>query len=407
MKSVAFVAPLFRKATNRFLRAFAGLPDVRVGVISQEPIDRLDPALRRGIVAHARISDPMSGADIARGCRELRRDLGPLDGVFGHLEQLQIPLAEAREIEDIPGMRPAVAYNFRDKTAMKAALRKAGVPVARSRRLTSERDLWAFVEEVGFPVVVKPAAGLGAKATFRVRHAGDLRAAMSQIHPTEADPWQAEEFVTGRENTCETVSIRGKPVWRSGTHYLNPPLEVLENAWMQYCIVLPREEEDPDFRSFDRINTVALSALGMGTGLSHMEWFRRHDGAAVVNEVGARPPGVMIMPMMSRAHEVDMVAKWAELMVFERWEVPERRHAAGVAFFRGQGPGDRVVAVRGLAEAHEEVGAIVVDRKLPVVGQPRGEGYEGEGWALVVAERTSDVVHALRRLVQLVRVDLG
>ena len=39
------------------------------------------------------------------------------------------------------------------------------------------------------------------------------------------------------------------------------------------------------------LNARALAALGMGTGLSHMEWFLRKDGSPVVSEVGARPPG--------------------------------------------------------------------------------------------------------------------
>ena len=38
----------------------------------------------------------------------------------------------------------------------------------------------------------------------------------------------------------------------------------------------------------------ALGALGMGTGLTHMEWFLRADGSAIVSEVGARPPGVLL-----------------------------------------------------------------------------------------------------------------
>jgi hypothetical protein len=53
------------------------------------------------------------------------------------------------------------------------------------------------------------------------------------------------------------------------------------------------------------------AALGIETGMSHMEWFLRADGSPIVSEVGARPPGVHLMPMMGMAHEVDMWAKWA------------------------------------------------------------------------------------------------
>ena len=49
----------------------------------------------------------------------------------------------------------------------------------------------------------------------------------------------------------------------------------------------------------------ALAALGMGTGLSHTEWFRRADGSIAISEVGARPPGAQFTTLMSYAHDVD------------------------------------------------------------------------------------------------------
>ena len=60
--------------------------------------------------------------------------------------------------------------------------------------------------------------------------------------------------------TCETVSIHGKPVWRSGTRYFPTPLEVLETPWVQYCVLLPREIESP-WTDFAPINAAALAAL--------------------------------------------------------------------------------------------------------------------------------------------------
>ena len=127
-----------------------------------------------------------------------------------------------------------------------------------------------------------------------------------------------------REHTCETVMVGGRAVWHSGTHYMNPPLEILENPWMQYCVVLPREEP-PEFQRFLPINDRALSALGLETGLSHMEWFSRKDGSPVIGEVGARPPGANITPMMSTAYDTDMVRNWVELMVFGTFDPPVRK----------------------------------------------------------------------------------
>nr|WP_255216338.1 ATP-grasp domain-containing protein [Pseudenhygromyxa sp. WMMC2535] len=291
---------------------------------------------------------------------------------------------------------------------MKSVLREAGVPVAQSALATSAEALRAFAEKVGYPIVVKPPAGLGSKATFRVTSDEQLRGLFALgLSPSPTQPAQAEEFVVGREFTCETVAIAGKPVWRCGTRYYPGPLEVLENPWMQYVVLLPREYEDPTWRDFDPVNDAALSALGVGTALTHMEWFQRSDGSMLVSEVGARPPGVHIMPMMSLAHETDMIADWAELMSFERFEPKVRKWAAGTAFFRGQGRGDRVVELRGWDEVRERLGDALVEAQLPKVGQPRASSYEGEGWAIIRHESTEGATELLREMISRVRVVLG
>jgi hypothetical protein len=404
MRSIVFVAPYFREGSNRFLEAFAKLDGIRLGVLSLEPADHIPPALRRRIDAHWQIGDVSNPDDLVKGCHGLSRTIGRIDRLIAYLEELQIPVADARQRMGIDGMHGESARNFREKARMKAVLREAGVSVARSRLLTSQYEVEKFVAEVGFPIVLKPPAGLGSRATFRVKSQSELKVAMARLAPSMSAPYQAEEFVTGRENTCETVTINGQHVWRSGTHYLPGPLEVLENPWMQYCVLLPREANDPEFRRFDAVNGRALDALGMRSGLSHMEWFLRRDGTPMVNEVGARPPGAGIMPLMSYAHNCDMWAKWAELMAFDRFTPPTRKLATGVAFFRGQGRG-RVSKVTGLDAAQSEVGSLVVDRRLPVVGQSKSTSYEGEGWAVVAHENTQVVMRALKRLVELVKVE--
>lgn len=407
MKPIALVAPFFMDNTLRYVQALAELPNVRAAVISQDPAEKLPKTLRQRISAHYRVDNCLDGHSLARAAKAISGYIGPLEGLLGVLEQLQLPVAQARDIARIPGMSLAIARNFRDKTQMKNVLRAAGLPCARHARIESTDDLHRFVDIVGYPIIVKPIDGLGSRGTYRIRNGAELAAAAQALSPGVSSPLQAEEFVTGRENTFETVTIRGKHVWHSGTRYLPGPLEVLENPWIQYCVLLPRETDDPEFRSFLPTNTAALSALGMETGLSHMEWFVRPDNKPVISEVGARPPGVNIMALNAISHETDMVRAWVKLMVNEEFDPPTRKYASGCAFFRGQGPGSKVVAIHGLDQAQAEVGHLVVDRSLPSPGQPRQPGYEGEGWAIVRHESTEVVYEALRKLVSYVRIEVG
>ncbi len=406
-RHVLYVAPYFTANISRCLDALCNLEGVTTGVISVEPEARLPERFRGRLAGHYQVADCLDAEQLVAAGRAFQKHWGKVDRLLGFLEQMQHPIAVARDRLGIEGMGEATALNFREKNRMKQVLRDAGLPVARQALLRSAEDARRFVGEVGYPIVIKPPAGLGARGTMRVGDDDELWAALGALVVTPSNPAQAEAFVSGEEHTFETVTIGGKAVWHSSSYYLPGPLQVLESSWMQYCVLLPREQLQPHAEAFRPTNVAALRALGIETGLSHMEWFLREDGSATISEVGARPPGVHLMPMMGLAHEVDLWARWVELMVFDRWDVPERKWALGAAFFRGQGAGTEVRAVEGVAQAQERSGKYIVESKLPRVGQARAQGYEGEGYAIVKAATTPEVVEALRGLVTSIRVVLG
>ena len=401
MRHVVVVAPYFGGNMLHLLRALASL-EVKLGIITHEPRERV-PAFVRD-AAHYQVGNALDAHQLTVAARAFQKEWGHVDRLVGYLEPLQVPLGDARDACGIEGISGAVARNFRDKNRMKGVLRDAGLPVARQALVHGADDALRFVGEVGYPIVMKPLDGAGAKSTYRVRHESDLYRVLHQLMPSQARPVQAEEFVTGQEHTYETVCIDGKPVWSSSTDYLPGPLAVLENDWMQYCVLLSREVS-AHVQGFEAMNHAALKALGLRTGLSHMEWFRRANGGVTIGEVGARPPGVNIMALNGLVYGVDFWAKWAELQAFDRWTVPaERQAAAGCAFLRAQGPGRTVQAVQRRAEVERAIGDRIAMARWPQPGQPRSSHYEGEGFVIVTHETTAGVVDALEQLVKTVRV---
>jgi formate-dependent phosphoribosylglycinamide formyltransferase (GAR transformylase) len=406
MHFVIFAAPVFTDNAHRFIQATVGQPGVRVAVISQEPQEHLAARLRERIVGHWKVEDIFDPVQLAQAARTLSGHFGPIHRFYGAYEQLQVPLAEAREMLGVEGMSAEAARNFRDKSRMKNVLRAAGVPCARHGLAHDEGEGWGFVEEVGFPVVLKPPAGAGAQSTFRVDNREAFAEALSISAPSPGQPVLIEEFITGEEHSLETISIGGRAVWHSLTHYYPTPLEVLRNPWIQWCLLLPREIDGPQYDDIRHAAGRTLEALGMDTGLTHMEWFRRRDGSVAISEVGARPPGAQITTLVSRAHDIDFLHDWARVMIYGEFEPPERRYAAGAAFLRGQGSG-RVVAIHGLEQAGKELGELVTDVMLPVVGQTPTGSYEGEGYVLLRHPETEVVKQALQHLVSIIRVELG
>ncbi len=406
MRSVVFVAPFFAETTLRFVDAVADLDGVRLGLISQDPLERLPGRLRSKLAGHWRIDDGLDPAQIAEAVRQLGRQTGRCRRLLGALEQLQLPLAQVREALGIPGMGVAAAHNFRDKARMKQVLQAAGIDCARHSLARSAAEALQFAQSLGFPLVIKPPAGAGARNTMRVESLGELQRALALMPPEAHRPVLLEEFVVGEEHSFDTVSIGGRPVWHSLTHYRPGPLAVMENPWIQWTVLLPREVDDPRYDDIRAVAFRALEVLGMDSGLSHLEWFRRPAGGVAVSEVAARPPGAQFTTLISYAHDLDFYRAWAGVVVEERFEAPPRRFAAGIAFLRGQGQG-RVRAIQGLDAAQRELGQLVVEVRLPQAGQHPAGSYEGEGYVVLRHPDTAVVARALERVVRLVRVELG
>lgn len=393
MRTVAFVAPYALPATIRFIRTVSALEGVRLVVVTHEP-----PQRHLGRVLLQPCPNVLDRRVLGAALDQVVAECGPIHRLIGVLEQLQEPLAAERERLGIAGLDPAAAARFRDKDQMKACLRAAGVPVAASVAIRGGARATEIVQAVGLPLVLKPLAGAGSVATIRVDSLAQLR----EVLPRVPRPAIAEAFLRGAEHSMETWVLDGHPLWRAGSRYYPSALEVAENPHLQWCVHLPRDEAP--LADAPPIVDRALRALGMTTGLSHAEWFRREDGSIVIGEIAARPPGAGLMELHGHACDADLYRAWAELVINDRfigrWE---RRWSVAGVYLRGPGRG-RVVGVDGIDDAQRRLGVHVVAARLPIAGQPRADGYEGDGFVILRHRDDAVVLDAVRQLFATLRV---
>lgn len=401
MRNVVFIAPFPMETTLRFARAIAGLQGVRLLGVWQEAPQGEDARRFDDVVL---VPDALDADKLIEGVRALERRHGKIDRITGVLEALQVQLAVVRQAFGVPGPDPATAERFRDKALMKDVLRKNGIPCARHALLHNYADAEKFVAEVGLPIVLKPPAGAGCKATWRINNDDELRQALAAVRLGVHNPTLAEEFLTGKEYSFETITIGGEPRFHSISHYLPGPLAVMETPWIQWICLLPRDISGPEYDDIRKVGVAAVKTLGLDAGVTHMEWFRRTDGSLAVGEIAARPPGANIVRMTGLAYDVDLYRAWARAVVDDMWDGPwTRQYAVGCAFLRGPGRG-RVARVDGIDRAQQLVGSMVVDAKLPTVGMPKSDSYEGDGYAIVRHPDTDTVKKALQLIIETVQV---
>ena len=407
MVVAAFVAPYLLDATTRFVQAAARLPDTELALVTCEPEDHVPAGLRRRLAAHWRIDDALDTGQITSAVQGVSERIGPVQRLLAVLEQLQVPVAQARQRLSITGMDAGTARNFRDKAQMKSVLRAAGVPCARYRLADSAAAAAGFAKEVGFPLVVKPPAGSGAKSTFRLDDADDLRVWLDAAPPSPERLALLEEFLSGDEGSYDSVMVDGQIVWDSVSSYLPTPLEVLRNPWIQWMVLLPRAIDGPEYAGIRAIAPAALqrsraalpgSPTWSGSGGPTA---RSPSPRSRCGRPAPRSPRCCATPTTSTCTRA-----WAQLMVHGTFAPPERDWSAGTVFLRGQGTG-HVRAVHGLDGLPDEVSSIVVESRLPEPGQLSSGSYEGDGYVIVRHRDTAVVTDAMWRLVTGVRVELG
>ncbi|MDH3300371.1 MAG: hypothetical protein OES24_07680 [Acidimicrobiia bacterium] len=411
MTALVLVVPYGLAGTMRFVDAAATLDGVSLGLISHESASGLAAKMSSDTRGHIRgfvqIDDAFNPDHLEAGVRRMAAELGTgrVDALAAILEPLQVPLAVVRERLGIRGMDVAEADRFRNKSRMKDTLRAAGLPCARHRLATSADEALAFAEEV-MPLVAKPPAGAGAIDTFRVDDRSQLESWVGHTTPTSERPLLLEEFIRGEEFSFDSVTVDGQHVFHSISSYSPTPLEVMSTPWIQWTVLFPRHIDGPEFAPITEAGPKALAALGMVTGMSHLEWFRRSDGTIAISEVGARPPGAQMTSLLSYAHGHDFYRAWAELNAFGTFDPPPRSYAAGAAYLRGMGSG-QVSHVEGIEAVHRQLGDLVVEARLPAQGQAKSSSYEGEGYVILRHPETDVVADGLKKIVSGIRVHLA
>jgi len=146
--------------------------------------------------------------------------------------------------------------HIKNKSAMKPFYKKAGIPTARLRPVTTLADAEAFLAEVGYPVIVKPDTGVGATDTYRI----DSHDELCHFYASKPEvPYVMEEFVTGDICSYDAiVDSNSVPIFESMTVW---PPSVMDIVLYQLDLSYYTADRVPD--ALKKAGRATLKSFGV------------------------------------------------------------------------------------------------------------------------------------------------
>ena len=343
MKNFLFISPNFPENYWMFCRELKknGLNVLGIG---DQPYEELSQGLKDSLDEYYKVSSLENEEEVYRAVAFLIFKHGRIDWLESNNEYWLERDARLRTAFHITsGFQEDDIPRIKYKSRMKEYYARVGIPTARYHLVDTMEGCRKFIEEVGYPVVVKPDNGVGASHTYRLENQEQLEEFMQT---KEADvSYIMEEFVFAEVNSYDAIiDSHGNPIFETGNVSPVSIMDIVNNE--DNAIFYIVKELAGDTRQAGRATT---KSFNVRSRFVHFEFFRLQKdqeglgrkGELVGLEVNMRPSGGFSPDMMDFACTTDVYKIWADMIAFDKTEMHpgERQYCA----FAGRRDGKRFV----------------------------------------------------------------
>lgn len=319
MRNFIFISPAFPANYENFCMALRA-DGINVLGIGDTPYDLLSSRLKSTLTEYYRVEDMENYEDMFRAVAFFSFKYGKIDWLESNNEYWLLQDARLREDFHITtGLLPKDMAPIKYKSKMKEGYKRAGIPTARYHLVSDLESARAFIQEVGYPVIVKPDSGVGASDTWKIKNEQELKSFFCNLPFV---PYIMEEFVPGEICSYDAiVNSRGKVLFETGNI---TPVSIMD------CV---NEHEPIRFYIVDKLaedlkacGHACLKAFRVRSRFVHLEFFRLTEdhahlgkkGRVVGLEVNMRPSGGPTPDMINFAYSTDCYQHFADMIVFDQ-----------------------------------------------------------------------------------------
>ena len=314
-----FISPNFPKSYWNFCRGLKN-NGVNTLAIGDEEYDNLSSELKNSVNEYYKVSSLENYDEVYRACAYFAFKYGYIDWLESNNEYWLLRDAHLRTDFNInTGIKDDKIAGIKYKSAMKEFYKKAGVKTARYHIVTDNYgEVEKFINEVGYPVVVKPNNGVGAAATYKLSNKEELEYFF--VTYDKNVEYIMEEFINGELLSYDGIAGKNREIIFETAHAYPIPVMDIVNEKKDVMYYSYREIPE-DLKEAGR---KTVQSFDTNSRFFHCEFFRLledkkglgNKGDIVGLEVNMRPPGGYTPDMMNFANDIDVYQVWANMVVY-------------------------------------------------------------------------------------------
>ncbi|MBI3394595.1 MAG: alpha-hydroxy-acid oxidizing protein [Spirochaetia bacterium] len=188
---------------------------------------------------------------------------------------------------ELPGIRYADAEAASNKVLMRKRLERHGVPIPRFFSVWSIKEARDAMDELTFPLVIKPADNMGARGVIKVRNRNEIYAAFRHAkRHSPSSEMILEEYMAGPELSVDALAFQGQ-IRITG---VADRIIAREPFFVELGHNMPSNQPASVLAEAEEVMKQAMRALGIHTGAGKGDLKITPDGVKV-GEVAARLSG--------------------------------------------------------------------------------------------------------------------
>ena len=343
--------------------------------IGDAPYDGLEEGLKAALTEYYKVDSLADYDQVFRAVAYFSFKYGKIDWIESQNEFWLEQDARLRtDFNVTTGIQSDRIGFIKEKSQMKQMYRKGRIPTARQIPVTTKAAAEAFIEEVGYPVIVKPDNGVGAANTWKLSNEEQLAKFYDDLPHI---PYVMEEFIFGDLVSYEAiVDADGEPLFENMNEFPVPVMDAVNEDLNLYYYSCP--SIDPKLQKAGR---KTVKAFGVTRRFVHLEFFRLtkakkglgRKGDYVGLEVNMRPPGGYTPDMIDYAHSADVYQIYADMVVFNERRTPDSDEQYYCVYV-GRKDG------RDYLHSHDDImahygGQIVMQEEMPPLNWPQMGRY--------------------------------